>query len=215
MKSKYVMATIILSISMLGMPVSAAAGTGGMEGELEYNLPEDKIIRNEKGEIVGIDVTDVPAEVEYTIINFKQLIESKQFKEYEKLGLTYDEDEKKLYFAGMQVQSLEDEYKMGSALQYFSEAWSETSSNMIDLIAVRDEDYHLKYFKFYRYPEYDDMIFEDGSIYDDFGEEEWEEDWTEGEAVEDEETEETSASIAVIGGADGPTSIFFAGKLSN
>lgn len=228
MKSKYVMAAMILGVFMLGMPASAAADIGDLEEEIGLELPEDKIIRNEQGEIVGIDATDLPVAVQYQEIDFEQLVKSEQFREYESLGFTYDEEEERIYFAGMIVQSLEDEYEKGNALQYISEDWSLTDSNLIDVSAVRDEDYQLKYFRFYRWPDFSDWE----SMYDDFDEEEWAEDWTEGETAEEEtmeeetaeddtveeetaeaETEEAAAAVSIIGGADGPTSIFIAGKI--
>lgn len=37
------------------------------------------------------------------------------------IGLTYDADSNKLFFAGMEVIDLTDEYKRDAALQYFSD----------------------------------------------------------------------------------------------
>ena len=217
MKSKIILMGIIIIVMVMGTSLTAMAGgtntenTGKGESEPEFDMPEEKLIRNESGKIVGIDATDEPVSVQYQDVDYEQLISSEQFKEYEELGLTCDDETKTVCFYGMEVQSLSDEYEEGNALQYLTENWGENSERLcIDLSAVRDENYHLLYFKFYRRPSYNEFLynFED----EEYGTEDemWED---EGIAVDASmEMDEESASNAIIGGADEPTSIFLAGK---
>lgn len=164
MKKKYAAAAAILGITVFGAGLSVMAKepeNGDLYTEDSYtkdSYTEDKIIKNKEGRIVGVDVTDLPPEVEYEWIDFEQLLELDQFAEYEKLGLTCDRDKKKLYFAGMEVEYLEDNYEDGTAIQYFSENGQESYDNtQINVTAVRDDDYHLMYFEFFRVT--DDMSY--------------------------------------------------------
>lgn len=159
MKRKYFVTAIavILCMAALGTAVYALAADKAsgepaeenlLEGQEEAGLPEEKIFRNEKGDMIGIDVTDEPVGMEYRSIDFKALLGTEQFKEYEKLGLDYDKDAEKLYFAGMEVRMLEDNYEDGVALQYIPENWDEAyKDSQVILTAVRDREYRLKYFE--------------------------------------------------------------------
>ena len=166
MKRKYM--GMVLSTAILGVMMTITAGAAGTE--MEFDLPEEKLIRNEDGNVVGVDVSDIPFDTTYENYTLEQLLSTKQFKEYEKLGLTYDEgkDSKELYFAGMVVMDLVDEYKKGTILQYVSDAeddlipdpdypgyvkekWSEpeySDKKLVSVTAVRDEEYRLLYFEF-------------------------------------------------------------------
>ena len=166
MKRKYM--GMVLSTAILGVIMTITAGAAGTE--MEFDLPEEKLIRNEDGNVVGVDVSDIPFDTTYENYTLEQLLSTKQFKEYEELGLTYDEgkDSKELYFAGMVVMDLVDEYKKGTILQYVSDAeddlipdpdypgyvkekWSEpeySDKKLVSVTAVRDEEYRLLYFEF-------------------------------------------------------------------
>ena len=166
MKRKYM--GMVLSTAILGVMMTITAGAAGTE--MEFDLPEEKLIRNEDGNVVGVDVSDIPFDTTYENYTLEQLLSTKQFKEYEELGLTYDEgkDSKELYFAGMVVMDLVDEYKKGTILQYVSDAeddlipdpdypgyvkekWSEpeySDKKLVSVTAVRDEEYRLLYFEF-------------------------------------------------------------------
>ena len=166
MKRKYM--GMVLSTAILGVMMTITAGAAGTE--MEFDLPEEKLIRNEDGNVVGVDVSDIPFDTTYENYTLEQLLSTKQFKEYEELGLTYDEgkDSKELYFAGMVVMDLVDEYKKGTILQYISDAeddlipdpdypgyvkekWSEpeySDKKLVSVTAVRDEEYRLLYFEF-------------------------------------------------------------------
>ena len=159
---------MVLSTAILGVMMTITAGAAGTE--MEFDLPEERLIRNEAGNVVGVDVSDIPFDTTYENYTLEQLLSTKQFKEYEKLGLTYDEgkDSKELYFAGMVVMDLVDEYKKGTILQYISDAeddlipdpdypgyvkekWSEpeySDKKLVNVTAVRDEEYRLLYFEF-------------------------------------------------------------------
>lgn len=192
-----VMGTIV-TVMVMGTSFTATASGTDTENmgkaASEFDMPEEKLIRDGAGKIVAIDATDEPVSVQYQEVDYEQLISSEQFREYEELGLICDDETKTLYFYDMEVQSLSDEYEEGNALQYLTENWGENSDRLrIDLSAVRDENYHLLYFKFYRRPSDDEFLY---NLED------------EGYVIEDEEP----ASYAIIGGADGPTSIFLAGK---
>lgn len=181
---------MILGIAILGAASTAAgaAGTTGTEKETEtgstagtemeietgnalgtemdFMISEETLVRNEDGRIVGVDVTNVPLDdTTYESYDLDQLLASEQFREYEKLGLTYNEDERELYFAGMVVVFLGDNYKKGTILDYttdseddyipygefVSEKWFEPEyddKKLISVDAVRDEEYHLLYFEF-------------------------------------------------------------------
>ena len=150
--------------SMVG--AEKEAETGNTVGkEMEFKLSEETLVRNEDGRIVGVDVTDVPLDdTTYESYDLDQLLASEQFREYEKLGLSYNEDERELYFAGMVVVFLGDNYEKGAILDYttdsddyipcgefMSEKWFEPEyddKKLISVDVVRDEDYHLLYFEF-------------------------------------------------------------------
>ena len=161
------------------------------------------------------------------------------FTEYEKQGLTYDKENNALMFDGKRVVFITDDYsedkgliyedsdylEINSAVTYTSatvetisdendtevssddtiseeatsdapESDSETStdSDVVFLFTTRDKDWNLTGF--------------------DIG---WDSVWTE-DNVDTENAEisaDDTASTAIIGGADGPTSIFLAGKLGS
>lgn len=212
MKGKTIITGVIMTMAVLGTSLAAMADdTNAEKAEAGFKQQgaEESLIRNEEGRIVGIDVTLEPVSVYYQETNYEQLISSNQFREYKKLGLTCDNKTKTFYFHGMEVNSLEDEYEEGHALQYLTEKWGENSNHpSVDLYAVRDEDYHLLYFKFYRLLTYDiPYNFED----DEYGIED--EMWDEGVIAVDELSEwgDEPESLPIIGGADEPTEISLEG----
>lgn len=215
MTGKTIVMGTIVTVMVMGTSFTATASGTDTENmgkaASEFDMPEEKLIRDGTGKIVAIDATDEPVSVQYQEVDYEQLVSSEQFREYEELGLTCDDETKTLYFYDMEVQSLSDEYEEGNALQYLTENWGENSDHLqIDLSAVRDENHHLLYFKFYRRPSDDEFLYnleDEGYVMED----ELLED--EGIAVDESaETDEEPASHAIIGGADGPTSIFLAGK---
>ena len=167
------------------------------------------------------------------------------FTEYEKQGLSYDKDNKALMFDGKRIIYITDDYSKDKSLVYEDSAYLEissevahtsatletisdendteissgdttsegstsenasdetdnshtpesddsTSNNIFFLYAPRDKDWKLTGF--------------------DIG---WDSFWTDS-AIENVETSsEDDYSTAIIGGADGPTSIFLAGKLGS
>lgn len=126
-------------MTVMGTSLAAMASdsnTAKGEPELEFQMPEEKMIRNREGKIVGIDGTDEPVSPQYQDVDYEQLISSDQFREYEELGLTRDDETKTLYFYGMEVQYLSDEYEEGNALQYLTEKWGRTA-NVCVLICLR------------------------------------------------------------------------------
>lgn len=204
---------VIMIMTVMGTSLAAMASDSNIakgEPELEFQMPEEKMIRNREGKIVGIDGTDEPVSPQYQDVDYEQLISSDQFREYEELGLTRDDETKTLYFYGMEVQYLSDEYEEGNALQYLTEKWGEDSECLrVDLFTVRDEDNQLLYFKFYKEPLYNEYLYnledEEYGIEDQM----WED---EGIAVDELlETDEESEPMAIIGGADEPTSIVLDG----
>ncbi|MDO4340824.1 MAG: hypothetical protein Q4C91_22545 [Eubacteriales bacterium] len=216
MKGKKIIASVIMTMAVLGsvLPVMADdTNTEKAEAGIKQQGAEENLIRNEEGRIVGIDVTLEPVSGSYQGTDYERLISADQFREYQKLGLTCDNETKTFYFHGMEVESLEDEYKEGNALLYWSPSWGGDGSHpSIDLYAVRDEDYHLLYFKFYRQLTYDiPYNLED----DEYGTED--EMWDEDAIAIDEllEPEEEPGSLAIIGGADEPTEILLEGSSGN
>lgn len=213
MKGKMIIMGVIMIMAVMGTSLAVMASdanTAKAEPEQEFQVPEEKLIRNREGKIVGIDGTDEPVSPQYQDVDYEQLISSDQFREYEELGLTRDDETKTLYFYGMEVQYLSDEYEEGNALQYLTEKWGEDSDYPgIDLVTVRNENYQLLYFKFYKEPLYNEYLYnledEEYGIEDQM----WED---EGIAVDElSETDEEVESIAIIGGADGSTSIVLDG----
>lgn len=208
MKAKKIITGVMMTMAVLGSALSAMADDTIKTG-LELQVSEDKVIRDEDGKIVGIDVTDEPVSVYYQDLEYEQFVTSEQFREYERLGLIREDETKTLYFHGMEVDSLEDEYKEGNALQYLSPDWGGDGSHpRISLIAVRDEDYRLQYFKYYKL--YDKLF-----PYDLEEDEYWTEDrmWEEDGIAVDElaDPDEELESLTVIGGADEPTEISLEG----
>lgn len=167
------------------------------------------------------------------------------FTEYEKQGLSYDKDNKALMFDGKRVIYITDDYSKDKGLIYEDSAYLEISSevaytsatletisdendteissgdttsegsasenasdetdnsntpesadstanNIVFLYATRDKDWNLIGF--------------------DIG---WDSIWTDSATENVESSSEDDYSTAIIGGADGPTSIFLAGKLGS
>lgn len=147
-----------IGTAVCALAASGTALAGETDQELTLDFPEEKIIRNEDGRIIAVDITDAPVETEYRNVDLTGLMEMEQFQEYESFGLTCDEKEGKLYFAGMEVQMLEDPYEESVTLQYIPEKWYEASEEQqVYLTAVRNADYELQYFEFIRLPESDWM----------------------------------------------------------
>lgn len=169
MKGKMIIMGVIMTMVVMGTSLAVMASdanTAKTEPEMEFQVPEENLIRNREGKIVGIDGTDEPVSPQYQDVDYEQLISSDQFKEYEELGLTRDDETKTLYFYGMEVQYLSDEYEEGNALQYLTEKWGEDSEYLrVDLFTVRDENYHLLYFKFYRLPLYNEFLYNEDEEY--------------------------------------------------
>ena len=154
MKKKHIAIGLMLCMTIWGLAMSVSAHDKKTETDIEFAYPEEKLIRNEDGKVVGVDVTEEEAGIEYTSLDLQQLMESDQFNEYEKLGLTYDVEHQELLFAEMKVVELEDEYSPHAALQYLSEyGWTvDDDRQKIAIVAVRDEEYHLQYFEFTKLP---------------------------------------------------------------
>ena len=208
MKRKYFMAGIVLGMIVFTASMSVLADSNDVMKENEFYLPEERLIRNEEGRIVGIDVTYEDTVDEYNeVIDFEQLMTMPQFKEYEKLGLSYDESSKKAYFSGMEVYYLYDKYEKHSFLQCWpkiDEGKADTEG--ISLTAVRDEEYKLQYFMFTRFQYLDEDIFMDDDVYS----------WSQDENSDDDYgTDDSMASTAIIGGADEPTYIYLPEKQNN
>lgn len=204
MKNRKITMGIILGAVILGMAMPASVSAG--EPATEFELSEEKLIRNKEGRVVGIDITEELPEVKFTSYTLEQLLQTEQFKEYEALGLTYDADSCKLFFAGMEVIDLQDEYKEGAALQYLSyDGWGDGSDeSQISVTTVRDEEYHLLYFEFIKQ---DTDYFPENGLLDT---------WGSNEIMDDSYgMEEMPESSAIIGGADEPTDIHLAGMLEN
>ena len=219
-------AAAVTTAVFLTIPMAAMAQEG-LDSKVEMVIPEKHLIRNEEGRIIGIDRTNESEGAEYHSVSLEQLMETEQWKEYQALGLTWDEKEDKLYFADMEVISIDDAYEKTTALQYIQEEWYEEGEEpRISVTAVRDSDYELQYFEFYRLnlnenlrraAEYVDERLEETIMTAETDEAKEPEAVLEGEeepdAASKTDTEEPSAIVSIIGGADGPTSIFLAGKL--
>lgn len=205
MKGKKIIIGIAMTMAVMGTSLAVMASgenTAKKEPGQEFQVPEEKLIRNSDGKIVGIDGTYEPVSPQYKDVYYEQLISSEQFKEYEKLGLTRDDETKTLYFYDMEVQYLSDEYEKGNALQYITERdWEDSDCPCIDLVAVRDENYQLLYFNFYLE---DEEYWTEDAMWED-----------EGIAADELETDEELMSTAVIGGADEPTNIILDGISEN
>ncbi|MDO4339100.1 MAG: hypothetical protein Q4C91_13620 [Eubacteriales bacterium] len=150
MEKKFIAIVLAMCISIPGTAFSVSADAQESEATTDLKLPEDKLIRDKEGKIVGVDVTERVPDVKYSNYNIQQLMDMEQFKEYEQLGLTYDKDNNTLLFAEMEVVNLEDEYKNGIALQYLSEQAASPKSGLkrISVTAIRDDEFHLQYFEF-------------------------------------------------------------------
>lgn len=116
---------------------------------------EDELIRNEDGQVIGVDITNDEEEDSTEIVDFQTLIHLPQWKEYEKFDVTCDEEKQKVFFKDMCVTSLSDNYSLDKILLY--DSWEslidqETEeydfSEGIALIAERDEKGVLQYFTF-------------------------------------------------------------------
>ena len=200
MKCRQAVIGVILGMAVLGMPMAASADTENNSFfETPENLPESRLVRNAEGDIVGVDRTAevVEDDTERREVDIEELQKCSQFAEYEKLGLTYSEEDGKLHFAGKKVWSVFDEYEENAILNFTDDELMPVmideviDEEVISIVAVRDENYHLLYFNFWRDAEY---MFSDEI---------------------EEDTAEEASSISIIGGADGPTSIFLAGKLGD
>lgn len=147
MKKRMIAISAVLCIALAGTTIAAGASRDVSD------ISEDKLIRNDAGNVVGVDITDLPPEEEYVDVDAKGLLEAEQFEEYEKLGLTFDEAEQQLCFAGMEVESLTDEYEAGKVLRYLAEieaGEADEGAVHISVEAVRDEKNELQYFTFFR-----------------------------------------------------------------
>ncbi len=138
---------------------------------------EAEVLRNKEGDIIGIDVTDEPDMTDYDTVDFDMLIEHPLWKEYEKFDLAYDKEKKQIFFAGMLVDSIADQYSDETILYYDrdeffrnmlndknsedlesleesdeSETVAEDNEEMqeVALVAQRDQEYKLQYFTFIR-----------------------------------------------------------------
>lgn len=192
MKRIHVRAVLCMALTaamLQGTAVSAAFGEADVweADEAEIEIPKGELIKNEEGDIVGVDVTEVPVDevaFDYEFISFQELINSDLFEEYEKLGMTCDKESEKLYFYGMEIVSLTDSNRDGNVVQYDAEEL-EGAENAAAVYVARDETYQLEYFILNRNWEY---------LSGDY-------DTEENEAYSDE------AERSVIGGADKPASI--------
>ena len=161
------------------------------------------------------------------------------FTEYEKQGLTYDKKNKALMFDGKRVVSITDDYSEDKGLIYEDTAYLEINSEVAYTSAavetISDEndteissDDTISGEATSNAPESDSETSTDSDIVFLFATRDkywnltgfdigWDSVLTEDDV--DTENAETSAddtaSTAIIGGADGPTSIFLAGKLGS
>ena len=161
------------------------------------------------------------------------------FTEYEKQGLTYDKKNKALMFDGKRVVSITDDYSEDKGLIYEDTAYLEINSEVAYTSAavetISDEndteissDDTISEEATSNAPESDSETSTDSDIVFLFATRDkywnltgfdigWDSVLTEDDV--DTENAETSAddtaSTAIIGGADGPTSIFLAGKLGS
>lgn len=161
------------------------------------------------------------------------------FTEYEKQGLTYDKKNKALMFDGKRVVSITDDYSEDKGLIYEDTAYLEINSEVAYTSAavetISDEndteissDDTISEEATSNAPESDSETSTDSDIVFLFATRDkywnltgfdigWDSVWT-GDDVDTENAEtsaDDTASTAIIGGADGPTSIFLAGKLGS
>ena len=161
------------------------------------------------------------------------------FTEYEKQGLTYDKKNKALMFDGKRVVSITDDYSEDKGLIYEDTAYLEINSEVAYTSAavetISDEndteissDDTISEEATSNAPESDSETSTDSDIVFLFATRDkywnltgfdigWDSVWTE-DNVDTENAEisaDDTASTAIIGGADGPTSIFLAGKLGS
>lgn len=225
MKHKQAVIGMLCGTLLFGMTAGTAAAESSTKDSLLEGLPESSLVRNENGDVTGVDRTYEQYEedeVKFENVTIQELLESSPFEEYEELGLSYDSEDGKLYYAGMEVWALDDEYRKNTILSYTDEIlplMTEEEKETISLSAVRDEDYNLLYFDFLRYQSGPDPFDADSfdAMEDIYDEEELTEEAfiEEEEPYEDQKTEDTGLSLSIIGGADGPTSIFVAGIVKN
>ena len=180
------------------------------------------------------ELTDM--DIYYTAEEFSK---TSFFTEYEKQGLTYDKKNKALLFDGKRVVSITDDYSEDKGLIYEDTAYLEINSEVAYTSAavetISDEndteissDDTISEEATSDAPESDSETSTDSDIVFLFATRDkywnltgfdigWDSFWTEDDV--DTENAETSAddtaSTAIIGGADGPTSIFLAGKLGS
>lgn len=207
MKKRVYVAGLILGTVIWGGAMSVMADSAdaakesslkpAQENEEEECFPEGKLIKNEKGEIVGVDTRGVSVEespaIEYEFVDTQELMKTEQFKEYEKLGLIFEEESQKLYFYGLEIGELSDYYQDNTILQYTSED-VEDPDNAVFVYVVRDEHDNLKYFEISEYMAWTD---------------DWGDYWDDGEYATEESGMSTDFTAeAIIGEADAPTSIF-------
>ena len=180
------------------------------------------------------ELTDM--DIYYTAEEFSK---TSFFTEYEKQGLTYDKKNKTLLFDGKRVVSITDDYSEDKGLIYEDTAYLEINSEVAYTSAtvetISDEndteissDDTISEEATSDAPESDSETSTDSDIVFLFATRDkywnltgfdigWDSVLTEDDV--DTENAETSAddtaSTAIIGGADGPTSIFLAGKLGS
>ena len=169
----------------------------------------------------------------------EELSKTSFFTEYEKQGLSYDKDNKALMFDGKRVIYITDGYSEDKGLIYEDTAYLEINSEVAYTSAavetISDEndteissDDTISEEATSDAPESDSETSTDSDIVFLFATRDkywnltgfdigWDSVWTEDD-VDTENAEisaDDTASTAIIGGADGPTSIFLAGKLGS
>lgn len=159
-----IVSSCILAVSMTVLASPVLAEAGKYDASLS-DRPESELIRSETGDIIGVDITNDKTDDIYESVSFGELIKSSQWKEYEKFNITCDEEKKLVWFAGMPVSSISDEYADGKGLFYQedlfdtlafdaseeeADALIEIDEKKVSIIAVRNADYELQYFEFFR-----------------------------------------------------------------
>lgn len=172
----YPLRRVICGVLILSIVLTGTAAYADNTQISDYNK-EIGVIRNKNGDVIGVDVTDEPDMTNYDTVDFDMLIRHPLWKEYEKLDFTYNKEKKQIYFSGMPVQSIADQYTEENMLYYdrdeffrnilddvdsnklelfgeYDESETEPEDNeevqWISLVAQRDQEYKLQYFTFIR-----------------------------------------------------------------
>lgn len=217
--------SIAVSAALIGSSLTVFAENKPAPVAVKEDNSEDEL-HNSEDDLYDSEAVELDFAEYYTLP--EEVAESAHYSEYEKQGLSYDEEKQMLLYKGKKVVFLEDfisvsdnkvlcyedqdyfafteeeteddsytnaeETESNSDAEYNSETESNTEDDIIYLFAVRDSDGKLTGFQI---PEVSqgDLVSENADT--DNGQQ---------------ETETDLVETAIIGGADGLTSIFLAGK---